>query len=364
MKQQPVKSNAKRKSGAGMMVISIIAAAIVVASVVFLWIFRISDSSNADRKALLIGEEAYSVAQMNFFYFSALDELLQNANGSVDMLGLDVTKDLSKQACPLSESGESWKAYLIRQAEESLTKVDVLCTEAKNSDAALDSVAQSEIDSELEYYQFLGQKAGYEDFAAYLKHTYGAGFSEKILRGLLEKIYLADQFEQTTRASFTFTDEQLSDFYRQNEYLYQRYTYLFAFVNGSEETDSICSALSAANTPEAFEETTLELTGQECYHMQAVKGSELGDHTSADVAWLTAAQRCAGDTFIGKTEAAAYVLYFIEKSDNGFSEGTDDGWKAEANSALQEETYQAWLSEATAGYAVKEYRALEKTGSR
>jgi len=364
MKQQPVKSNEKKRSGAGMTVISIVAAVIVVASVVFLWVFRMAGSINADRKSLLIGEETYSVAQVNFFYFSALDELLQNANGSAGMLGLDVTKDLSNQACPLSESGESWKAYLIRQAEESLIKVDVLCAEAEKSDAVLDGAAQSEIDSELEYYQFLGQKAGYKDFAAYLKHTYGAGFSEKILRGLLEKIYLADQFEQTMRASYTFSDEQLSDFYRQNEYLYQRYTYLFAYVDGSEDTDSICRALSAAKTPEAFQETTLERTGQECYRMQEVKGSELGDHTSEDVAWLTAAERRAGDIFVGRTETAKYVLYFIGMSDNGFSEGTDDGWKTEAALALQEETYQAWLLEATASYAVKEYRALEETGSR
>jgi len=364
MKQKPIQPNETNRSGKGMTVIAIAAAVIVTVSIVLLWTARTAGSSNSERKALRVGEETYSVAQMDFFYFSTLDELLQNANGYTSMLGLDATKDLSKQACPMSEDGESWKAYLIRQAQESLTKVHVLCAEAEKSGFALDSAAQSEIDSELEYYQFLGQNAGYEDFAAYLTNTFGEGLNAETLRGLLEKIYLADRFEQTKRASFSFTDEQLQQYYSENEYLYMRYTYLLAYVDGSKNVDAICSILSTEKTPEAFEKATLEQTGEESYRLTNVKGSELGDQTAEDVAWLTNANRRAGDTFVGKTEAAGYVLYFVEKNDSGFAGGTGDDWKAEARSALQQNFYLDWLSKATETYTIKEYKAIEKAGTR
>ncbi|MCE5188300.1 MAG: hypothetical protein LLF75_03855 [Eubacteriales bacterium] len=354
----------KKSSGAGMTVFAIAAAVLVVFCVVLLWVVRTSGSSGADRKALRIGEENYTVAQVNFFYFSALDELVQNADGYSNMLGLDTAKDLSKQPCPLSEDGESWKAYLIRQAEEGLTKVSVLCAEAAKNGMTLDTGAESEIDSELEYYRFLGQKAGYDDFAAYLVKTYGRGMSETILRGLLEKICLADRYEQSVRASFSFTEEQLQQFYREHEYLYSLYTYLMAYVDGSKDTDAISSLLASAQTAEAFENITLEQTGQACYHMTDVKGSELGDQSSGDVAWLTDSSRQTGDTYVGKTQTAAYVLYFVEHNDNGFREGTDDSWKSDATAALQDESYQDWLSAATGRYTVKEYRSINQAGIR
>lgn len=364
MKQKPAQSNQTKRSSMGMTVISIVAAIIVIVSVVLLWTARMAGVSNTERKAIRVGTEVYSVAEMNFFYFSALDELLQNANGYTSMLGLDTSKDLSKQTCPMSETGASWKDYLILQAKSSLMKVHILCAEAEKQGFTLDSSAQSEINAELDYYQFMGQNVGFEDFGTYLTHTYGQGFQAKTLRTLLEKIYLADRFEQSIRASFSFSDEQLREYYEKNEYLYTRYSYLFAFVDGSKDVPSICNELTTTMTPEAFEEAALKLAGQECYHMKDVKGSELGDHSSADVAWLTAAERKAGDTFVGKTENAGYVLYFIEKNDNGFSAGMDEDWKTDATSAMQEESFQTWLSEAKQSYSTKDYHSIDQTGIR
>ena len=358
------KHAAQKKNIPVMTVFAIAAVGIVVASVALLWTLRIGNSANAERKALRVGKENYTIAQVNFFFFSALDELVQNASGYTSMLGLDATKDLSTQPCPLSENGESWKSYLVHQVKNSLTKVHVLCAEAEKSGVSLDATAQSEINSELKYYQFLGENAGYDDFGSYLRDTYGEGMSADILRGLLEKIYLADQYEQIMRASFSFTDEQLHRFYGENEYLYSLYTYLFAFVDGSKDFNAISELLSAVQTPDEFEKATLEQTGQECYHMTDVKGSELGDQSSGDVAWLTAAERKAGETFVGKTENAGYVLYFIDKNDNGFSAGMNEDWKTDAVSAMQEEFFQIWLSEATQSYAVKEYHSIDQTGNR
>ncbi len=116
-----------------MTVLAVAAAVVVVASVALLWVFRSGEAAGAQKKALQIGDETYSVAQVNFFYFSALDELLENANGYSELLGLDAGQDLSAQACPLSDSDESWKAYLLRQAEEGLQKVSVLCAEAERA---------------------------------------------------------------------------------------------------------------------------------------------------------------------------------------------------------------------------------------
>jgi hypothetical protein len=364
MKQQAAQSSKQKHNSIGMMVISVAAAVIVIVSVVLLWLTRTAGVSNAERKAIRVGEESYSVAQMNFFYFSALDELLQNADGYTSILGLDTKKDLVEQPCPMSETGASWKDYLIQQAKHSLTKVHILCAEAEKQGIALDSAAQAEIDSELDYYQFLGQNAGYEDFDGYLTHTFGRGFHAVTLRGLLEKVYLADRFEQRMRTSFSFSDEQLEEYYIANEYLYTRYSYLFAYVDGSKDVLSICNELSGKTTQQSFEDAAKKLTGQECYHMTDVKGSELGDRSSADVVWLTTTQRQVGDTFIGKTEAAGYVLFFVGKNDNGFATAANEEWKVDATLAMQNDSFEAWLSEKTQSYAVKEYHSIDQVGDR
>jgi len=348
-----------------MTVLAVAAAVVVVASVALLWVFRSGEAAGARKKALQIGDETYSVAQVNFFYFSALDELLENANGYSELLGLDAGQDLSAQACPLSDSDESWKAYLLRQAEEGLQKVSVLCAEAECAGGTSGADAKAEIDSELEYYSFLGQTAGYEDFDTYLEKTYGEGMNETLLRALLERIYLADSYEQTLRASYAFTERQLRDYYEENAYLYTEYSYLFAYVDGGlAGADEICGELAKAKTQSEFETATLKKTGQACYPLTNVKGSELGDHTSADVLWLTDASRAPGDTYIGKTSAAAYVLYFIGQDDNGFSASGDGAWKADAEQALQDETFASWLADAMAAYPVKEYRAIVSVGNR
>lgn len=348
-----------------MTVLAAIAAVVVVAGVALLWIFRSGAAGNTQKKAIGIGDETYTVAQVNFFYFSELDELLQNANGYSDLLGLDPSKDLSTQDCPLSESGESWKAYLLGKAEEGLKKVSILCAEAAKAGVTPGADAESEVDSELEYYAFLGEKAGYDDFETYLTKTYGEGMSKTVLRALLEKIDLANAYEQTLRSSYSFPEEQLRQYYEQNAYLYTQYSYLFAYVDGGlTEADEICRLLSGAKTQSEFESATLEKTGQACYPLTGVKGSELGERSSADVAWLTDDARAAGDTYVGKTAAAGYVLYFLSRDDNGFSEDGGDAWEADAQKALQDETFADWLAKTIETYPVTEYRAIESAGVR
>ena len=96
--------------------------------------------------------------------------------------------------------------------------------------------------------------------------------------------------------------------------------------------------------------------------MSQVLGSELGDAGAADIAWLTDGDRRDGDVYAGQTGETWFVLYFLQRSDNGFLMGEEEQWKTIASARLRSEALAAWEEELMAACPPEELPGVEAVG--
>ena len=94
------KKTDKRTNGL-MIALTIAAAALVLLLVIGGSLFRQNIWKRA--AAYQVGEETYSVAEVEWYYYTAYYSIIGNASGYTEILGLDTDLNLSEQQCPLSE---------------------------------------------------------------------------------------------------------------------------------------------------------------------------------------------------------------------------------------------------------------------
>lgn len=174
----------------------------------------------AEAIAVTIGETSYSVPAFNYYYFSALNDIIQNAGSTASFLNLDTAKDLSEQDCPLSEDGGSWDDYLRSAVLDHLKDVTALGTAAANEGVSLSKGQEYEIDQQMEYLALQASDAGYEGLTACLEAQYGSGMSEELMRDILTKQRLCEVYKAHVQAQYDFSDDELAGYYRDHLYEY------------------------------------------------------------------------------------------------------------------------------------------------
>ena len=321
----------------------------------------------AEAIAVIIGETSYSVPAFNYYYFSALNDIIQNAGSTASFLNLDPAKDLSEQDCPLSKDGGSWDDYLRSAVLDHLKDVTALGTAAANEGVSLSKGQEYEIDQQMEYLALQASDAGYEGLTACLEAQYGSGMSEELMRDILTKQRLCEVYKAHVQAQYDFSDDELAGYYRDHLYEYSAYSWLYAFAGNNDrpETAEICGELAAIHDKQTFTDRCIDLTGREVYTMTDVSGQELGDPEAPDAVWLSDPNRAEGDTFTGDTGSSSYVLYYLSRNDYGFEEDEDSSsseWRVKAFKGLRDQTFDQWLETAVAGLEIAGGEGWESVG--
>ncbi len=356
--------------------------------------------------ALKIGNQAYTVADFNYNYFTSYNSYYSNVYSQygssteiMSMLLPSTGSSFRKQAYMGSED-MTWADFFTNSAIERMKSLAALCAAAEKEGYTLSDEDKAAVDSTVENLRASAVASGYSDLSAYLSMTYGKGMTEKVFRRNVEREYIASTFSQQKSDSFTFTDQEIADNYAENAadydfYKYRVYSFSGAAVTDNEDTEedeTMTAEEAAAKAKTDADAFKAAVTDEQSYLDYAAGLNKENEDYDADTStirtsqgssiieviktWLSDEARKAGDVEVIKTDDDAdptyyYVVMFLERDNNRYNavsgyyglcaadEDDEEGLDLEGDplaAALKE------LTDARAQEVVDNYNGLEEKG--
>ncbi len=349
------KSIEKRTTAIG--IIKKVVAIVLAVAIVGFAGFKILESTGIiDRAAtaLTVGDTKVSVAQFNYYYSMAYNDIANQAYQyeeyyGYNPLGFDSSLPPDEQdSTQKDEDGNVLKwSEVIKQNAISIAQQTVgYYNEAVAAGITLTEDQQAEIDETVETYR---QQAAENNYSlnAFLKTYFGSGFNEKTFVKQLEMELLAQNFTDNKQAEVndSITDEIISAEYKENKKNYdyadiRYYTISFKTLTKNEgETDEALAARQKAENDKliaaakdiaakATDETTF-IDAVKAYNesetdtTKKLTAATLTSLTSAigedGAEWVFAADRKSGEINTFSGEKSANIVFILKPSYNSNS---------------------------------------------
>ena len=187
--------------------------------------------------AVKIGDEAYSAAEMNYFYANAYYEYYEYMN----MFGVDFNAPLQSQECMLMEEG-TWHDFLTDTAKESAHGLAALYQEAVAAGYELSADGEAAVEEAMASLREYAEANGYSSVKKYINALYGTGMTEEILRDMMYKGNVVNEYVNTIAEGFTYSDSELTAYYDEHAEDFNTYDISYYFIaaeteEGEEEVD-------------------------------------------------------------------------------------------------------------------------------
>lgn len=224
--------------GVAVLIVLVFAAVIYINSGLF---FRQATAVTVEYEAndaygLPAGSRSFSVAEVNYVYGTQF----MNISSYASLFGLDTTKSFDTQVCTLADKGENytWDDYFMDQSVSYLRQVSVLADYAEKNGIKLGEEELANVDKNIGSLKSAAEKNGYS-LDDYIYACYGKGVNEDVVRSMMELEQLAAKVETEQRATYTYTQEQISEKYASVADDYDKfsfdYYYIVAKTEGTDE---------------------------------------------------------------------------------------------------------------------------------
>lgn len=230
---------------------------IVVALLVIALLVWNSGIFQRNTKAATVGGKDYTVADMSYYYGNVVQSVVgtqsQYAN-IYQQLNMpftnyyDTTKPASEQTITeetlsamaqvgLSgpEVGETFADYFQREALDGLQYEVLMCAEAKAEGYTLSDEGKESVKTTIQNYETQASSMNYS-LTSYLRAIFGEYMTPGVFKEHLTNSTLASEYGQHKRDGYSYTEEQLSDYYNDNKGLMDSYEYRVALISGTPET--------------------------------------------------------------------------------------------------------------------------------
>lgn len=342
------KSIEKRTTAAGILK-KVVAIVLAVAIVGFAGFKLLESTGIIDRAvtALSVGGTKVSVAQFNYYYSMAYNEVANQSyqyeqTYGYNPLGFDSSLPPDEQdSTQKDEDGNVLKwSEVIRQSAVSIAQQTVgYYNEAVAAGLTLTEDQQAEIDETVETYRKQAADSNYS-LNAFLKTYFGAGFNEKAFVKQLEMEILAQSFTESKQEEINngITDDVIAAEYKENQKNYdyadvRYYSLSFKTLTKTEgETDEALAARQKAENDKliaaakdiaakaadeaafieavkAYNKSETDTTVKSAAATYASLSSAIGED-GAD--WVFAAGRKAGEVNTFSGEKAAYIVFVLK----------------------------------------------------
>lgn len=331
--------------------------------------------------AITVGGTDYSAAEFNFYYRNCYNTFCNNYSDYINYGILDTSTPLDEQIYSTSEDGDTtWADYFTEQAKTQMSQITALYDAAVASGYTLTQDALDSIETNVSYASINAIYSGYST-DAYLALCYGKGMDEAYYRQVLTKYTTAVEYGQTIYDGFTYTDEELAEYYASDlADTYDMVSYHVYFVSTSgdayseldddakvEAAHADAEAIADAATEEEFSENVynnLDEETKEDYEgvESTLVTTSAGYAGSSYSEWLLDSSRKAGDTYVADATGGTYALMFVSRDSNDYNtanvrhilikaEADEDGnytdeALAEAKAAV-EDIYAQWQEDPT-----------------
>lgn len=305
----------------------------------------------------------------------------------LSMMGLDPQVSLKEQTYPIDTS-KTWHDYFLEETMNRLKEVAMYSNAAKEAGYTLDEEDQKVIENDLTTLTSYAEVNSYANLKQYLAARYGKGVTEDTVREMIGIGRLASKYSEDMKASFTYEDAELDEWYAQNKDSYALLSYYEFFIDGSvsadiEEPTDEQKAEAMAAAKEKAEAFAAKVSDETSFAEQAlVYATEnlAGGSASADVSlkkalgsnlsatyskWMLDAERKLNDVTVAEASSGYYVVMFVDRSDNDYAlqqvrhilvkaAANSDGEFTDAAKATAKETAEKYLAEWKAGAATEE----------
>lgn len=319
---EPVKRQKKSHKKFWTIFLSVILAIVVVLGGLFLILDPLT--------AVKVGGNRISLVEYEYYYKTMI---AQTANSYTSTYGLDTSKELGEQTCPLKkEDGSSfgtWKDYYNELVKEQLQNVYAMYDDAKKNKEVLSADDAKKIDETVTKMKEAATAAG-QSLKEYTGATYGTKMSERVLLKLLRVDALTNNHYAEFSPAKDYSEQELNDYYEKNKDQFDvaslRY---FGIEIDASATDGAAKAKAKA------EAMLKNITDEKSFIAQAKANATDSQKTllandnatliskwsksmaetnyapDEFIAWMFDASRKAGDKGVVTDGSMYYVLYMI-----------------------------------------------------
>lgn len=391
--------------GVAVLIVLVFAAVIYINSGLF---FRQATAVTVEYEAndaygLPAGSRSFSVAEVNYVYGTQF----MNISSYASLFGLDTTKSFDTQVCTLADKGENytWDDYFMDQSVSYLRQVSVLADYAEKNGIKLGEKELANVDKNIGSLKSAAETNGYS-LDDYIYACYGKGVNEDVVRSMMELEQLAAKVETEQRATYTYTQEQISEKYASVADDYDKfsfdYYYIAAATEGTDENgkanapteESLAEAKAQAEKMraslahggdftelvKAYEEANgIEKPASESGEtkeagptvVEAAAGNTISStagnssgtlYPEALEKWVKSADRTSGEIAVVEIEGAGYYVVRFNERDNNQAPTEESGdmnyCDYVADALLRNEAVQEWED----GIIGKDQKITSSTG--
>lgn len=280
--------------------------------------------------AVKIGDENYSAAEMNYFYANAYYQYYDY----MSMFGVDFSQPLKNQECLLAEEG-SWYDFLMEEALATAKSLKAMNDAAAAAGYELSEAGKEEVEHEMEHLPEYAESNGFNSVGKYLNALYGSGVNESLLRELMTKYTIANEYANSVAEGFTYSESEVKDYYNNNLDSFREYDVHYYYIaaeteevtdaDGNTATEVVeggveaaladAEALAAQVTDEANFDAAVAAyaDGATVSHTHGYTKNSLN---SAFRDWATDSARAEGDVTAVSSDNGAYVVLYLGYDDN------------------------------------------------
>ena len=308
---------------------------VVVAAALVVWNSQIIQRSS---NAVTVGDETFSAAEVEYYYYAALNSVTGSTYASY--MSLDTSLPLTQQVMTDNdylflgieqEEGveQTWHEFFIERAKTSLIQLASLLQGAKEEDFGFTDEMQADIDDTMAMLDSYATQYGMTTLS-YIKAVFGDTMTMKVMDKLIRENTLAAFYEQSKIDALTYTDDEIEAYYAENkdsfdvasgEYIYFKGTASSTVdadgntVSATEEEQNAAKeaakeaaedALERYNAGETDVEALASLYSIASYYSED-QVTMYGDVIST---WLFDAERKEGDAAVLESGSNYYLVRF------------------------------------------------------
>ena len=311
--------------------------------------------------SMTIGDHKFTNAEYQYYYNIAVNNFYSQYGSYSSLFGVDFSKDLDEQPfddtlisamgmdVPESLSGDNkpedatWADFFREQAIDNMVQVTAIWDAAVKAGRTLSEEDSAEIEETISAYETLAQQNNLRGADGYVAVVYGKGVDADLVRELLARAYIAEDYSREIFEGFEYTPDELNAYYDENADALDALSFDYYFV--------------AAETEEVTETVTDEETGEETEETdEKVTEATMADAKEEADRLLAAAESGAAENALSFTEAVSEVFgdeaeateikglfgYSVSSSYGSMAEWLLDGAREPGDMAVLESEDSGW----------------------
>lgn len=273
--------------------------------------------------AIKIEGKNYKLSDFNYYYYACYRAYLDEHSEFAQYM-FDDSQSLKDQPY---DDNQSWFEFFLDEAEESMVSIQRTAALAREADFELSKDAQNEIASVMDNMKASADSSG-ADVDAYLEGIYGKGMTEDAYKKHLTDSHLAAEYSGLIKSEYTFTEEQVSDYYQEHLGKYTFVNYERFYIKASE-VDTEPTEEEKKNAFSIAAKIMEKVENGEGLKEASAEFAESGTYYSFDDAyydasfsygdWLFNKERKDGDAKIIDDGSGYYVMVFHSRDESSYA---------------------------------------------